>query len=70
MWQQLENKGEEETLAIISSVGWEAKKKTVQVEAGGGWGLVPQISLGCWGQLLTLSLQWYSPRVQPTLPRF
>ena len=68
MWQQLENKGEEEKLAIISSVGWEAKK-TMQIEAG-GWGLVPQISLRCWGQLLTLSLQWYSPLVQPALPRF
>lgn len=66
MWRQLENKGKEQKLAIICSVGWEKRKKTMQIE---GRKLVPPIFL-YWGPILSMSLQWCSPLAHPTLPSF
>lgn len=67
MWGQLENKGKEQKLAIIHSVGWDERKKTRQI---GVEKLVPRIFFKHCGPLLFAALQWYSPPVHPILPSF
>lgn len=65
MWGQLENKGKEQKLAIIHSVGWDERKKTRQIRVEK---LVPRIFFKHWALSFSQLFSGILHRFTPSSP--